>query len=85
MCSSPAQTRPGTLQRMLQRLFDPKDVQAATTVALALLTWEAAICPLIVWAVPCAPRFHLLCSFLQCLPALCTQVCLARLAVSQRS
>jgi len=85
MCISAAQTRPGTLQRMLQRLLDPKDVQAATTVALALLTWEAVICPLIVWAVPCAPRFHLLCSFLPCLPALCTQVCLARLAVSQRS
>lgn len=82
MCSSAAQTRPGTQQRMLQRLLDPKDVQAATTVALALLTWEAAICPLIVWAVPCAPLFHLLCPPLLCLPALCTQVWFARLAVS---
>lgn len=38
----------------LQRLCDPSEVAAATCVALCLLTWEAVLCPLIVWAVQCA-------------------------------
>ena len=41
--------------RMLGRLQDPHDTQAAWLVACALLVFEAALCPLIIAKVPCAP------------------------------
>lgn len=43
----------GMLHCCMQRLCDPSDITAATLVALGLLTVEAALCPLIIWAVPC--------------------------------
>ena len=45
---------PGSmLRRTVRRLSDPSDTAAAALAALAVLTVEAALCPLIVWAVPC--------------------------------
>ena len=45
---------PGSmLRRTVRRLSDPSDTTAAAIAALAVLTVEAALCPLIVWAVAC--------------------------------
>jgi hypothetical protein len=45
---------PGSmLRRTIWRLSDPSDTAAAVLAALAVLTAEAALCPLIMWAVPC--------------------------------
>lgn len=41
------------LRSLLSRLQDPKDVQAATFVAIAILVFEAGICPLIIAKIPC--------------------------------
>ena len=41
------------LRRTMRRLTDPSYTAAAVLAALLVLTVEAALCPLIVWAVPC--------------------------------
>ncbi len=41
------------LRSLLSRLQDPKDVQAASFVAIAILVFEAGICPLIIAKIPC--------------------------------
>ena len=41
-------------RKLLGRLQDPHDTQAATLVACALLLFEAALCPLIIAKIPCA-------------------------------
>ena len=54
--SEKPQTRKGKVQGfrvLLSRLQDPKDVQAATFVAFAILVFEAGICPLIIAKIPC--------------------------------
>lgn len=43
-----------SVSALLRRLQDPKDVQAAAVTALAVLVFEAAICPLIIAKIPCA-------------------------------
>ena len=57
-------------RRLLRRLQDPRDVQAALCVAAALLLFEAVLCPLIIAKVPCescmlskstCPCMHSLC------------------------
>ena len=41
------------LWSLLNRLQDPKDVQAAALMAFAILIFEAGICPLIIAKIPC--------------------------------
>jgi hypothetical protein len=63
------------LSRTMRRLSNPSDTAAAVLAALAVLTAEVALCPLIVWAVPCEllPSCRNSCHGLPCVVAVSAQ------------
>lgn len=58
-----------SLRILLGRLQDPKDVHAAIFMAMAILAFEAAVCPLIIAKVPCKLFSYLRIQLCLALPA----------------